>query len=128
MKKKPIIILFIGWLLIICDIVYIVYSLIVLHSIFTYQSPLKEYFVAPYQLSIAMILFGIIITFVCAFGILEGKNWARFLYVGWLLICAIMIIKGYKTEEFGGFTILCFIFIIIVLFIPPSNKYFVKSD
>jgi hypothetical protein len=126
MKKRPLALTIIGWLLVMMGIV----------SMFATSANLKnpkviEYMSrSPLPLSIqyAILALGVMVMTISGLGILKGKNWARFLYTGWGLGSFLMslAIGTMQTSMIPGLII--FLIIAYFLFRHDANAYFSPAD
>ena len=66
-----------------------------------------------------------VINFVCGVNILQGANWARWLYTG---LCGFLLILELSAFPNGFFSMLVYTFmrgtIVLVLFLPDANDFF----
>lgn len=126
MKKRPLALTVIGWILIVMGIVSMFATSANLKNpkIIEYmnQSPL------PLSVQYAILALGVMVMTICGLGILKEKNWARFLYVGWGLGNFLMslAIGTMQASMIPGLII--FLIIAYFLFRPEANAYFSKTD
>jgi hypothetical protein len=79
----------------------------------------------PLPVQFAWSVTGTIVDLVCAYYLLRGRNWSRYLYVGWTVISLIaaFLTAPIKILIIPGVAIFCAI--TFVLFRPAANAFFV---
>lgn len=82
----------------------------------------------PIPLQYVLLYLGVLITFVAGIAMLEGQNWARFLYVIWNAIGFVIGIVTYPLNTamipgFVGFAVITFF-----IFRPKANEYFSPKE
>lgn len=126
MKKRPLALTVIAWLLIVLGI----------FSMFATSANLKnpkviEYMrqlLLPLSLQYAILALGVMIMTISGLGILKGKNWARFLYTGWGLFSFLtsLAVGTMQASMLPGLII--FLIIAYFLFRPDAHQYFSPTD
>lgn len=126
MKKRPLALTVIGWILIVMGIFSMFATSANLKNpkVIEYmsQSPL------PLSLQYAILALGVMIMTISGLGILKGKNWARFLYGGWGLFSFLMsvVIGTMQASMIPG--LILFLIIAYFLFRSDAHQYFSPSD
>ncbi|MBN1548002.1 MAG: hypothetical protein JW902_15225 [Syntrophaceae bacterium] len=126
MKKRPLSLTIIGWLLIIMGI----------SSIFATSAYLKNPEVIeamaqsplPLSLQHAMLALGVMIMTGCGIGILKGKNWARMLYLGWGLFSILVSLAIGSLHVSMLPSLILFFIMAYFLFRPKAQIYFSPDD
>jgi len=122
MRKRPLSLTVIGWMLIVMGIFSMFATSANLKNpkVIEYmsQSPL------PLSLQYAILALGVMIMTISGLGILKGKNWARLLYAGWGLFSFLMslVIGTMQASMLPGLII--FLIIAYFLFRPDAHAYF----
>lgn len=126
MRKRPLALTIIGWMLIAMGIFAMFGTSANLKNpqIIEYmrQSPL------PLSLQYAILAVGVMIMTFSGLGILKGKNWARLLYVGWGLFSFLMslAIGTMQASMIPG--LILFLVIAFFLFRSDAHSYFSPPD
>ena len=122
MRKRPIALTIIGWMLIVMGIFAVFGTSANLKDpqVIEYmrQSPL------PLSFQYAILAVGVMIMTFSGLGILKGKNWARLLYVGWGLFSFLMslAIGTMQASMIPG--LIFFLVIAYFLFRQDAHSYF----
>jgi len=122
MTKRPLSLTIIGWFLIIT-------SLLSIYSLFTMGSnPVMMKMIEQMHMSLLMEQvwtgIGIIVTLICAYGILKGQPWSRVLYVVWGVIG---IVVGLYLSPMKWVIAVSLLFLIVIsffLFTADANDWF----
>ena len=122
MNKRPRAVAVIGWILVVMGI----------FSMFATSVNLKNPKVIasmqetplPMSMQYAILTLGVMIMTICGLGILKGKNWARFLYVGWGVFSFLLAIAIGTMQITMVPGLLIFLVIAFFLFRPGANAYF----
>jgi hypothetical protein len=124
MKNRPISIAIIAWFMIVSSIYYLIVSMVTMYNPAPQTRALMEQSVMPIPLQYGILFMGLAITLVSGIAILKRQNWARFLYVIWGTVGAIvgLIISPTKIAMVSGIVFL--IVAAIILFRPKVNDYF----
>lgn len=126
MKKRPLALTVIGWILIVMGIFSMFATSANLKNTkvieYMRQSPL------PLSLQYAILALGVMIMTISGLGILKGKNWARLLYAGWGLFSFLMslAIGTMQASMIPG--LIVFLIIAYFLFRPDAHQYFSPTD
>jgi hypothetical protein len=125
MKTRPTSVTVIAWVLMIAG------GISLLTSMRTMNNPLVREIMSrsllPVSVQLSQMYAGLLISIVCGIGMLNGKNWARFLYVGWSVLGFLV---GITTSPMKGAMLpglVLFVIIAIFLFRPAANEYFTEK-
>jgi hypothetical protein len=126
MKKRPLALTIIGWILIVMGI----FSMFATSANLKNQKIIEYMSQSPLPLSIqyAILTLGVMFMTISGLGILKGKNWGRLLYVGWGLGSFLMslAIGTMQVSMIPGMII--FLITAYFLFRPDANVYFSPAD
>ena len=120
--KRPTSVTVIAWILIVMS------SISLVTSVLTFNNPMMREVMAqsplPLSVQFAMMYVGLLVTLVSGIAMLKGRNWARFLYVGWSVIGFIvgLVTSPMKAAMIPG--IVVFAIIALFLFRPKATAYF----
>lgn len=120
--KRPTSVTVIAWILIVMS------SLSLVTSVLTFNNPMVKEVMAqsplPLSIQFAMMYVGLFVTLVSGIAMLMGRNWARFLYVGWSVIGFIvgLLTSPMKAAMIPG--IVVFAVIAFFLFRPKATAFF----
>ncbi len=126
MKIRPTSVTVIGWILVVTTLLAIPGMLWSLDAsqvrAVMAESPL------PIAVQWAIKIVGLAIALVCGYFILQRKNWARWLYVGWM---PVQLAYSLSLHAFRMLTILHGVFwsliVIYFLFRAPANQFFARD-
>ena len=122
MQKRPLSMTIIGWLLIIL-------ALFGLYGAFTMGSnPIAMKMLAEMHASLLFqqvwSVIGVIVTLICAYGILKGQPWSRVLYVAWGLIGIVVAFFTSPMKSLIVFSVIVLVVISAFLFSLKANEWF----
>ena len=124
MKERPTSVTVIAWFLIVMGVISIISSIISLFN----PNPMVEEIMSrsPLPVPIQQLLSyaGIAVSIVSGMYMLDGVNWARFLYVIWSVIGILISIITLPNLIFIIPGLVLLIIIIFYLFRPKANDYF----
>ena len=122
MTKRPLSLTIIGWFLIIT-------SLFSIYSIFTMgTNPVAMKMIE--QMGMSLMLeqvwagIGVVVTLICAYGILKGQPWSRVLYVVWSIIGIVVGLYISPMKWVIAVSVLFLIVISFFLFSDNANDWF----
>ena len=125
MQKRPLSLTIIGWWLVLSAI-FTAYSVLTIHS-----NPLAMQMLEKMGKSLTMHralgLVGILVSAICAFGILKGLPWARVLYIVWTLISMAVMAFTLPMVSVLIISVAFFAVIAFFLFRPAANEWFAAS-
>lgn len=122
MKKRPISVTVISWILIVTS------SLTLITTLFTLNNPMVRDFMGksmlPIEIQFILIFVGVTVTLVSGIAMLKGLYWSRLLYAAWGVIgyTIQLVTSPMKTSLIPGFIV--FAIMIVFLFRPKANDYF----
>lgn len=126
MNKRPRSITIIGWLLIVLT------SISVISTISSVSNPIYRDVLEQMEISVAYYytttLVGFVITLVSAIGMLKGKNWSRYLYVGSNILGLILSLFAQSISTVMLVPLLSVLVIGFFLFRPVANAYFTTAS
>jgi len=122
MNTRPKSVTIISWVLLVMSVISI------FSTSLTYNNPevveIMSLSTIPITLQYIMITLGLTITIISAIGMLNCKNWARFLYVGWSMIGFIISLLTSPMIAMLIPGIIVFMIITFFLFSSKANIYF----
>lgn len=125
MKKRPVSISIVSWWLIISVGV----SLLAIPSALknSISQELMQKSIMPISIQYVLLFAGFIVVIISGIGMLRGHNWARFLYLGWMVMNYIinLITSPMKAMLFP--TLVIYLVIFFILFRPKATEFFTES-
>ena len=122
MNTRPKSVTIISWVLLVMSVISI------FSTSLTYNNPevveIMSLSTIPITLQYIMITLGLTITIISAIGMLNCKNWARFLYVGWSMIGFVISLLTSPVIAMLIPGIIVFMIITFFLFSSKANIYF----
>ncbi|RRW39870.1 hypothetical protein EGJ52_23445 [Pseudomonas luteola] len=125
MHKRPTSITVIAWILIVIGVISAISTVVMTDNPMIVDLMKKSPIPIPLQYTITTI--GLLIIIVSGIAMLNGRNWARFLYVIWST-AGLLINLSTSPEKATLFPALIFLAIVtIFLFRPKANKFFLQK-
>ncbi|MGD0900091.1 MAG: hypothetical protein ABR915_19830 [Thermoguttaceae bacterium] len=124
--KRPISITVIAWILIVGAALHLLTSPVNLSDPKVQELMAKGLLPFPVQCSILYL--GLAVALASGIGMLEGRNWARWLYVIWRAIEAIIVLATSPTKLMMIPGIVLFLVEVFFLFRPVANRYFATGS
>ena len=126
MKKRPVSVSIISWLLIVMGGISVISTTMMIHNPMMRDLLSKSAIPIPVQFAISYI--GLLIMITSGIAMLKGCNWARILYTVWGATgLAIGIVTSpMKMALIPG--IVCFAIVVFFLFRPKATAYFSPAE
>ena len=121
-NKRPTSVTIVGWILIIMSVFSLVGATLSFNSPMTRE--LMSLSAVPIPVQYVLAYVGLLLTMLSGIMILKGRNWGRWLYVGWTLFGSLfgLLTSPMKTAMIPGIVI--FLIFTFILFRPRANAYF----
>jgi hypothetical protein len=128
MKSRPTSVTVVCWLLVSTGILGAILEVGIMSCHDPHFAVSVSHSAVPVQIQCGFSLLGSIITTICGLAMLEGKNWARLLYLIWsgLSLLALLIASPDKLNVIPS--AILFGLIALFLFQPKTVEYFQKKD
>lgn len=122
MRSRPLSVSIIAWFLIVTACLNLILMTVTIGSPQVREILSKSPVPVPIQIALAYV--GLAVTLVSGIGMLRGKNWSRWLYVGWTAFGSILGVatSPMKLAMIPG--IIVFGVIVFFLFRPAANRFF----
>jgi len=122
MNQRPTPVTIVGWILIIMSVFSLVGATLSFNSPMTRELMSLSSVPIPVQYVLAYV--GLLLTTLSGVMILRGRNWGRWLYVGWTVFGSLfgLVTSPMKTAMIPGIVI--FLLFTFFLFRPRANAYF----
>ncbi|MHC4741187.1 MAG: hypothetical protein ACYS8Z_04720 [Planctomycetota bacterium] len=121
---RPTSITVIAWILVVAASISLVVNTAKINN-----PTLKEYrakSLLPIPLQYVQMYVSLLITLVSGFAMLKGRNWARFLYVIWILFAFVVSFVTYPLRTVMIPSLIFFLVVAFLLFRPIATEYFTK--
>ena len=122
MRKRPISVTVVCWILIAMSIISLLASTMTLNNPVTRE--LMAQSALPVNMQYVLMYVGVLVTLVSSVAMLKGRRWARWFYVGWSTLGFLIgiVTSPVKAAMIPGLII--FLIIVYFLFRPPATAYF----
>ncbi len=122
MRKRPISVTVVCWILIVMSTISLLASTMALNNPVTRE--LMAQSALPVNLQYVLMYAGLLVTLISSAAMLKGHNWARWLYTGWSTLGFLVgiVTSPAKAAMIPGLVI--FLIIVYFLFRPPATMFF----
>jgi len=83
-----------------------------------------DYAGLPYPVLIGMLYLNLVVTIACAMNMMQEKNWARWVYLGWGFVNIDYILYIQSDWHQCVIPIATYLITALVVLVPSANKYF----
>jgi hypothetical protein len=125
MSNRPLSVTIIGWFLIVTGVLGAAGLAVTINNPVTRS--LMEQSTLPMNVQLAIAVAGFVVTIVSGIYILQGRDWARLLYVGWTVAATAI---GLATSPVKSLLLLSVVFLAVIawfLFNATANRFFGRS-
>lgn len=127
MRKRPLSVSIIAWILLIAGILSLITSLLTINN--PNVKEMMENNPLPMSVQYTLIYAGMVILIACGIGMLKGKSWARILYVVWgVLNVGLNLATAPAWSKMMIPGVVFLIIVIFFLFRPKANAYFAGRE